>query len=617
MNCFVTHKGVALLRLRLTNLNQQNTLKKISLKSTLSNSCHQDFSVIRLCSDIRLRQEFFGGLVYDTRNGNTLEIDQSTFQFLDLLRDRTLNIEEVLAFLIKDKIIKKIDNSVIDTLKKLIQLKIIENSDELPPTLLFNNQNLKKFPDKPWLSAPETIHWAVTYRCDENCPDCYVRRFSVTKNELTTHKALELIDKIADWNVFQLAIGGGEPFSRKDLPQLVHHAANRGLSVHVTTGMLHIDPHLLKSISHAINNLQIGVQPARLFDSHSTITINQLEELFSNVQTLGLTPGANLFLTESVIKQLEDIIKILVAIGFNRIILLRYKPPENIERWKKENPGKFQMKTLHEKIKNIIKQNPQLHIRVDCALSFVQRHLPQKLATQFGIKGCVAADRILAVAPDGSVYPCSQLVHPEFHAGNLLETEPKILWDESPILRKYRSFRTKKSFTHSWCGVCLAKSSCGGCRVFATDGLGGDPGCPEPVLPPLTRLGKIGRNLDLAEYLERHQIISVGKYMERYGASQRSAIKELNKSPNTISTTDKSTRKKKDTYEYLKEDIVLDIQHSIGYTSGGFPYATYEQISEWIEDSSYLNNYPAWIRQKSKISSDELLNTSKQEKGVQ
>ncbi|UCE05472.1 MAG: SPASM domain-containing protein, partial [bacterium] len=515
-----------------------------------------------------------------------------------------------------NKIIKNIDNSVTDTLQKLIQLKIIEKRDELSSTLLFDNQNPMKFSNKPWLSAPETIHWAVTYRCTENCPDCYVRRFSVAKNELPTHKALELIDKIADWNVFQLAIGGGEPLTRKDLPQLVQYAANRGLSVHVTTGMLRIDPHLLKSISHAINNLQIGVQPDRLLGSHSTKTIHQLEELFSNVQTLGLTPGANLFLTESVIKQLEDIIKILVANGFNRIILLRYKPPENIERWKKKNPGKFQIKTLHENIKNIIKQNPQLNIRVDCALSFVQRYLPQKLATQLGIKGCVAADRILAVAPDGSVYPCSQLVHPEFHAGNLLETEPKILWDESPILRKYRSFRTKKSFTHSWCGVCLAKPSCGGCRVFAADGLGGDPGCPEPVLPPLTRLEKIGRNLDLAEYLKRHQTISVGEYMERYGVSQKSAIKELNKSPNTISTNGKSARKKKDAYEYLKEDNVLNIQHSIGYTSNGFPYATYEQISEWIEDPCYLNNYPDWSRRKSKISSDELLNTSKKEKGV-
>ncbi|MFQ5722533.1 MAG: SPASM domain-containing protein, partial [Candidatus Aminicenantales bacterium] len=139
---------------------------------------------------------------------------------------------------------------------------------------------------------------------------------------------------------------------------------------------------------------------------------------------------------------------------------------------------------------------PSLIIRVDCALSFVQRHLPKELATKFGLKGCVAADRILALAPDGSSYPCSQLIHPTFLAGNLVESKPEFLWDHSPILRKYRSFRNKKAFTHSWCGICQAKDNCGGCRVFASDGLGGDPGCPEPLLPPLTQLDKIGRSLE-------------------------------------------------------------------------------------------------------------------------
>lgn len=586
-------------------------MKEKLLKSILFESIPHDFAVVRLCSVVRLRQEFFGGLVYDTRNGNTLEVDKSTFQFLDLIKGGAFNIEEVLIYLIEKKIITKLDSSTIDTLEKLIELKIIEKSDELPSTLPVDNQNLNIFLDKPWLSAPETVHWAVTYRCNENCPDCYVRRFSGAKNELPTNRALELIDKIADWNVFQLAIGGGEPFMRKDLPQLVHHAADRGLSVHVTTGMLNLDPHLLESVSPAIKNLQIGIQPDQLSDSYSTQTIHQLGELFSNAQRSGITPGASLFLTESVIKRLEDLIKTLVDVGFNRIILLRYKPPYSKERWKAENPAKFQMKILHEKINNIIKQNPHLNIRVDCALSFVQRNLPKELAAKLGIKGCVAAYRILAVAPDGSGYPCSQLVHPEFHAGNLLETGLKILWDESTILRKYRSFRTKKSFTHSWCGVCLAKASCGGCRVFAADGLGGDPGCPEPGLPPLTQLGKIGRSLDLAKYLEKHYSISVGEYMDRYGVGQQKAIKELNSSRIAVSTTGKSARKKKDRYEYLKEDIVLDIQRSIGYTSGGFPYATYEQISEWIEDPSYLNNYPAWIRRKSKIGNEELLTKSK------
>ena len=238
---------------------------------------------------------------------------------------------------------------------------------------------------------------------------------------------------------------------------------------------------------------------------------------------------------------------------------------------------------------------------MDCALSFLQRYLPGELAARLGIKGCVAADRILALSPDGSVYPCSQLVHPDCYSGNLLKSEPELIWNHSQVLRKYRSFRNKKTFTHSWCGVCRAKYNCGGCRVFASDGLGGDPGCPEPILPPLTCLGKVGRSLNLAKYLTNHYTISVDEYMNRYGVSQQKAIREINVSPYTVSTTGKSVRKKKDTYHHIGQDIVSDIQESIGVTDDGFPLASYEQVSEWIENPSYLENYPGWIKQQSQV----------------
>ncbi|MBI4667853.1 MAG: radical SAM protein [Elusimicrobia bacterium] len=525
---------------------------------------------LRLTPGIHLRREYFGGLVFDPRNGNILEVDRSAFEFLRLIEDRSLRASDATTFL-----------------DELLRLKIIEESEEpllssrapAPKELIAAN-------NKPWLTAPETVHWAVTYRCQETCPDCYVRRFSCVKNELNTCQALEVIDKIADWGVFQLAIGGGEPFLRKDLPQLVSHAAGRGLSVHVTTGKLDISHRLLESIAPHVKNLQIGIRADGLAVSDHTASIFRLKALLAAARGLGMGLGANLFLTKSVVRQLRNLIKILIDCGFDRIVLLRYKPPAGIERWKSENPDPHETRKLHEQVNSIAKKNPQLDFRVDCALGFIQRDLPAELAKKFGIKGCVAADRILALAPDGCVYPCSQLVHPPYNAGNLLESEPESLWNQSPILRKYRFFRAKKTFVHSWCGVCQAKYKCGGCRVFSRDGLGADTGCPAPVIPALSQIGKIGRSLNLTEYMRSHLAISVGEYMDRYGVGQQKAIKELNACPDVVSKTGKSARRKTDTYHCAKDDIVLDIQKSIGFTCGGFPFASYEQISKWIESPS-------------------------------
>ncbi|GAH88558.1 unnamed protein product, partial [marine sediment metagenome] len=78
---------------------------------------------------------------------------------------------------------------------------------------------------------------------------------------------------------------------------------------------------------------------------------------------------------------------------------------------------------------------------------------------------------------------------------------------------------------------------------------------------------------------------------------------ELNASSYTMRTTGRSARKKIDTYQYIEQDIVSDVQESIGCTDAGFPYVSYEQVAEWIGDSSYLRNYPEWIKQ-SKINEE-------------
>ncbi len=89
----------------------------------------QNFNAIRLVPDIRLRREFFGGLVYDTRNGNILEVDRDAFQFLRLIKDGALDLNDIIAFLVQNNIIKKFDKSIDETLQKLLELKIIEKNN--------------------------------------------------------------------------------------------------------------------------------------------------------------------------------------------------------------------------------------------------------------------------------------------------------------------------------------------------------------------------------------------------------------------------------------------------------------------------------------------------------
>jgi radical SAM protein with 4Fe4S-binding SPASM domain len=520
---------------------------------------------IHLVPGIRLRREFFGGLVYNSRTGTTVEVDKEAFNFLDLIKDRTAPIDELVKLLAQNRVIKQC-TSIIKTINQLIKLDIIEKKEGRPGAQVLNYPKPLEIHKYSWLSAPETVHWAVTYHCEAGCPHCYTRRFPAFNNELNTSFALKIIEKVAQWGVFQLAIGGGEPFAREDLPDLVQYASAAGLSVHITTGKYYLETRLLESIVGSVAALNIGL-PAHILPDQGTgdgfrELIKKLQISAALIRDAGIVPGVNLVLTKSIIPQLELILEQLVNIGINRVVLLRYKPPESIEQWTAENPTFQQMKQLHIKINGLLRQIPRLTIRVDCSLSFIQRHLPVSLAAKLGIKGCVAADRILAIAPDGSVYPCSQLVHPRCYSGNLLDYEPQMLWDQARNLRQYRLFRTKKPFKHSKCGICRVNAACGGCRVFAADAIGGDPGCPDPIISELSQLGKTGKFMDYIEYTETRGPLSVKEYMQRYKVGKESA----------------------------------------------------EQIAKWIGLDSDLEGYPEWIKRDAKINKENVLIKPKQKK---
>jgi len=161
------------------------------------------------------------------------------------------------------------------------------------------------------------------------------------------------------------------------------------------------------------------------------------------------------------------------------LIFLRYKPTNNIKRWKSESPNQDDLRTFEGGLLNTKHKYSHITIRMDCASVFIMmKKMDNKAALKAGIKGCVAGDRILSVSPDGLVYPCSQLVGPEYKAGNLRLSSLGTIWRDSDVLNRYRQFRQSASFVKSACGNCIAKDFCGGCRIFAEDDLGGEPICP-------------------------------------------------------------------------------------------------------------------------------------------
>jgi radical SAM protein with 4Fe4S-binding SPASM domain len=77
-----------------------------------------------------------------------------------------------------------------------------------------------------------------------------------------------------------------------------------------------------------------------------------------------------------------------------------------------------------------------------------------------GSKGCIAGQLICLIDVDGNVLPCSYFPKA---AGNIREQSFKDIWENSPLFKDMRDFKSYKGR----CGSCEFVGVCGGCRARA------------------------------------------------------------------------------------------------------------------------------------------------------
>ena len=84
---------------------------------------------------------------------------------------------------------------------------------------------------KPAPGLPEQIHVSITDRCCLPCNMCDIWRITPGK-ELSTREWKAVFDQAGRWaGAVGLNFAGGEPFLRKDLPELIGHATSLGFTV--------------------------------------------------------------------------------------------------------------------------------------------------------------------------------------------------------------------------------------------------------------------------------------------------------------------------------------------------------------------------------------------------
>lgn len=112
------------------------------------------------------------------------------------------------------------------------------------------------------LSAPIGLLAELTHRCPLACPYCS-NPLSLSRRaaEMDTSDWLRVFDEAAALGVLQVHLSGGEPASRRDLPEIVARCATLGLYSNLITSGVGLTRRLFDTLSDAgLEHLQLSIQ---------------------------------------------------------------------------------------------------------------------------------------------------------------------------------------------------------------------------------------------------------------------------------------------------------------------------------------------------------------------
>jgi radical SAM protein with 4Fe4S-binding SPASM domain len=424
----------------------------------------------QLSKAVNLRPEVFGGMAFHRRRGITLEVDGEAYRLLcGYIESCSLPSPGHPAAHLVPQLARM-------GFLRPATLAHVEDGflyDLVPPAQL-ECESLHA----GVLSAPETVHVAITARCNLNCPGCYVPR-QPAGPELSVAEWCGLIDQWAHMRVFQLAVGGGEPLLYEGLFDVLAYASRRGIVPSLTTNGVLLDAdrieHLQRASVARVNvswNWPGGEQPGR-----SQAVMRAIELLLAS----DMHAGVNVLITPELLPRLSHELARLHSLGVRRVTILRPKPPADASQagmaWYETNRlRRDDLVCLREVLQT---WQGVLDLEIDSALVGLMGDAGAAILRWRGVYGCSAGRRICTVWPDGRVTPCSFLT--DWVAGNVRQASFAELWERGAQWESLRDASWAAQARGS-CEGCAAMPQCGGARCIARhDGgglLAGDVECP-------------------------------------------------------------------------------------------------------------------------------------------
>jgi len=342
------------------------------------------------------------------------------------------------------------------------------------------------------------VVWNITRRCNLKCVHCYAHAKNITfNNELSTVEGKNLLADLADFGVPVILFSGGEPLTRKDLPELAAYAVKKGMRAVISTNGTLITPQKAQTLK------EIGL-------SYVGISLDGMEEIndrfrgvkgafrsalegIENCKKAGIKVGLRFTINKSNVSEISKIFKLLQKLDIPRACFyhLVYAGrgtelvKEDLSHQESRKAVDLIMdltKKLHDKghIKEVLTvdnhaDGPYLYLRLlkenpDRAKEVLELlQMNEGNSSGIGI-GCISWD--------GEVHADQFWRHYSF--GNVKDRPFSEIWTDTsdPLLKKLKE---KKKHAKGRCATCKWLDICAGNFRVRSEAVTGDIWAPDPA----------------------------------------------------------------------------------------------------------------------------------------
>ncbi len=335
------------------------------------------------------------------------------------------------------------------------------------------------------------VPWRCTFACDNNCVHCVSAGKPAFKDEVDTKGALHIVDEVSDFGAGFFGVTGGQPFLRKDLFEVLDHAAGLGLNTSIITDgrMLNEDAiqHIIKNKTKISVSIDGGprindiIRGKGAYDAAVAAIERFAREDLLNV--LVYTFANKDELTNVTEEDMVHVLDLAKKYGARWVVFHGFVPYSSDKESLKADPTPLQYEWACNMLYDLTKRyngKPGINVYIPFyARVAKQRGIPDfdNWYNSFFLGRCFFG-KFMSIAENGDAIPCSY--NDVYRIGNVKNKSLKEIWVDMQNSDFFDRVKDKNNLKGK-CGVCEFKEICGGCRsaalFYTGDILGSDPRC--------------------------------------------------------------------------------------------------------------------------------------------